>query len=32
MAVKENVNLTKNSPSKGGIFKFLERLRQKLKE
>lgn len=31
MAVKENVNLTKNSPSKGGIFKFFREVKAEVK-
>ncbi|ASW42141.1 preprotein translocase subunit SecE [Clostridium isatidis] len=27
MAVKENVNLTKNTPNKGGIFKFFREVK-----
>ena len=31
MAVKENVNLTKNSPSTGGIFKFFREVKAEVK-
>jgi preprotein translocase subunit SecE len=31
MAVKENVNLTKKSPSNGGIFKFFRELKAEIK-
>ncbi|GAA0086558.1 preprotein translocase subunit SecE [Clostridium perfringens] len=31
MAVKENVNLTKNSPDKGGVFKFFREVKAEVK-
>lgn len=31
MAVKENVNLTNNSPSKGGVFKFFREVKAEVK-
>ena len=31
MAVKENVNLTKKSPKKGGIFKFFREVKAEVK-
>ncbi|GAB6168954.1 preprotein translocase subunit SecE [Clostridium carnis] len=31
MAVKENVNLTKNTPVKGGIFKFFREVKAEVK-
>ena len=31
MAVKENVNLTKKSPSKGGLFKFFREVKAEVK-
>ena len=31
MAVKENVNLTKESPKKGGLFKFFKEVKAEVK-